>query len=71
MLARSALMACVLVLGRLSTISAAHAGDPYGGLGPSDSGSQQNGSNPVDAAPAQEDAQPPAMAQAAESKPAG
>ena len=56
--ARSALMACVLVLGGLSTISAAHAGDPYGGLGPSDSGSQEVGSNPVNAAPAQEDVQP-------------
>ena len=57
--ARSALTACVLVLGGLSTISAADAGEPYGGLGPSDSGSQEVGSNPVDAAPpAQEDAQP-------------
>jgi hypothetical protein len=56
--ARSALMACVLVLGGLSTISAAYAGDGYGGFGPSDSGSQEAGSNPVNAAPAQEDVQP-------------
>ena len=68
--ARSALVACVLVLGGLSTIGAAHAGDPYGGLGPSDSGSQQNGSNPVDAAPAQEDAQPlPWLQQQSENQP--
>jgi hypothetical protein len=42
----------------LPAITAAYAGDPYGGFGPSDGASQEVGSNPVNAVPAQEDVQP-------------
>jgi hypothetical protein len=55
---RTVLMACVLALRGLPAITAAYAGDPYGGFGPSDGASQEVGSNPVNAVPAQEDVQP-------------
>jgi len=55
---RTALMACVLALGGLPAITAAYAGDPYGGFGPSGGASQEAGSNRIDAAPAPEDSQP-------------
>ena len=42
---RTALMACALVLGTLAAITAAHAGDPYGGFGPGDSNTQETGSD--------------------------
>jgi hypothetical protein len=55
---RSALVACVLVLGTLTKVTAAFANDAYGGFSPSGSGSQEVGSNQINAAPVQEDSQP-------------
>jgi hypothetical protein len=43
---RTALMACALVLGISLTITAASAGEPYGGLGPSEPATQDAGSAP-------------------------
>jgi hypothetical protein len=55
---RPALVACVLVLGTLTTMTAAYAGDAYGGFGPRTGGSQDVGSNQINASPVQEDSQP-------------
>jgi hypothetical protein len=51
---RIALAACVLVLGSLGAVTAAHAGGPYGGFGP-DAGSE---TQPVVTAPDTEAALP-------------
>ena len=49
---RTALMACVLVLGTLATVTSASAGDPYGGFGPSsDTATQEIGSDPGNDSP--------------------
>jgi hypothetical protein len=48
---RTMLLGSALVLGALSVISAANAGDPYGGFGPSETDTQATGSNPSADAP--------------------
>ena len=49
---RSALIACVLVLGTLAAVTSASAGDPYGGFGPSsDTATQEIGSDPGNDSP--------------------
>ena len=55
---RTALAAYVLVLGTLTTVTSASAGDPYGGFGPnSDTAAQEIGSEPDNSAPAPDDQQ--------------
>ena len=55
---RTALAACVLVLGTLATVTSASAGDPYGGFGPSsDTATQEIGSDPDNVTPAPDDQQ--------------
>lgn len=67
---RAALVGCVLLLGTLATMTAANAGDGYGGFGPSDSGSQEIGSNPINAEPAGDESQPlPWLQQQSQSQP--
>lgn len=49
---RTALVACVLVLGTSLTVTSASAGDPYGGFGPSsDTAPQEIGSDPGNSSP--------------------
>jgi hypothetical protein len=43
---RTMLLVSALILGAASAISAANAGDPYGGFGPSDTDTQATGSDP-------------------------
>ena len=54
---RTALVACVLVLGTLAAIVSASAGDNYGGFGPSNIDTQEIGSDPDIGGPAPEDYQ--------------
>jgi hypothetical protein len=44
---RTALTVCALMLGTLAAITGASAGDPYGGFGPSDAGTQPTSPDPV------------------------
>jgi hypothetical protein len=55
---RTALMACVLLLGTLAAVTSASAGDPYGGFGPSiDTATQELGSDPGNDSPPTNDDQ--------------
>ena len=55
---RSALMACVLVLGTFAAVTSASAGDSYGGFGPSsDTATQEIGSDPDNVSPPTNDDQ--------------
>ena len=54
---RTALMACALVLGISLTITAASAGEHYGGFGPSEPATQDAGSAPDQEATAPDDNQ--------------
>jgi hypothetical protein len=53
---RTALVACAVALATLAAPSAANAGDPYGGFGPSEAPAQNVGAESGTAAPAPDDA---------------
>jgi hypothetical protein len=51
---RTALVACALAFGTLAAVTTAYAGDPYGGFGPSETGTQEVGSDLEKGAPTPE-----------------
>jgi hypothetical protein len=48
---RTALAGCALAFATLAAGTAAYAGDPYGGFGPSETGTQEIGSDPDQGGP--------------------